>query len=144
MPTYRFSCDKCGGGTEQWLSIHHDASERPTEHADCGGTLLLTITGVRTYGVGERGAATRDADAMDARIDEARPSYKRMRDAGLQPTSVMASPFLERHGDDPMYVESGGQVAVPEHRRDEIREMMSEAKHSDWDPVGAVHDQRGT
>jgi hypothetical protein len=148
MPTYRLRCKKCFGEFETWCSIHdplpasHEVFLEPSETIACRGELVQVITGVRTYGVGTRGEATRQADAMDARIDEARPSYKRMRDAGLQPTSVMDSPRLERHGDDPMYVESGGLVAVPEHRRTEVREMLAEANQSSWSPIDAVHEQR--
>ena len=141
MPTYLNHCLACGHEDTAWQSIHDDTHPPCYE---CGKATVRKIDRVVTYGVGERGAATREADAMDARIDEARPSYKRLRDAGMQPTSVLDSPRLERHGDDPMYVESGGQVAVPEHRRDEIREMMSAAKYGDWNPVDQVHEERSS
>lgn len=142
MPTYRFSCDHCGGGTERWLSIHHEASERPTVHDGCGGTLSLVITGVRTYGVGQRGAQTRSYDAREREIDRDRPAYKRLRDEGFHPRTLRGAAEIEARADDEWFINTGGAVSVPEERKDEINEMLAEGTTTSWSPIDAVHEQR--
>lgn len=142
MPTYRFACDTCGGAFEQWLSIHTDKADHPKIHPGCGGEVSLMITRVATYGVGDRGAVTRSADAREKRIFLDRGAYKRFRDDGHQPLQMTGSHELEAKATDDWYVKTGGLVSVPDDRNEEINEMLADGQSSDWDPIEEVHRKR--
>ena len=139
MPHYRFACDKCGGGTEQWLSIHHEPDERPTVHADCGGNLKLVIMAVNTYGVGERGKATRKHDATESGWDRDMPAYKRLRREGHQPPSVDGCADLEARARSPFEIETGLRFGHMD--RTLVEESTQAARESGWDPK--EHARRG-
>ena len=134
MPTYRYRCKKCAGGFEQWLSIHTPRDEHPKTHPDCGGDVVMEITAVRTYGVGDRGAATRSADAMDRKLDKDRPAYKRLRAEGHQPRAVMGAHELEATAANDWEIKTARMVSVPDERKNEIDEMLAAGAQSDFSP----------
>ncbi len=149
MPTYRYSCQLCRGGFEQWQSIHDNAL---TVHPGCGGPVIRVITAVMTYGVGKRGAVTVASDAREREIDKNRPAYKRLRDEGHQPVSLMGSDSSSRHipsayeietrAQNEWEIKTGGLVSVPDDRQVEINEMMADAATGEWNPVEQVHRNR--
>lgn len=139
MPTYRYHCNHCQGGFEQWQSIHDAAL---TTHDGCGGRIVRVITAVRTYGVGDRGAQTRYSDSMDRQLDLDRPAYRRLRHEGHQPRAVMGAHKLEALATDDWSIKTGGLVSVPDDRKAEVNEMMAEAASTDWSAVEQVHTNR--
>jgi hypothetical protein len=100
--------------------------------------VVLYIGAVNTYGIGARGAETVEVDAREAVWDRDRPAYKRLRADGLQPPSVIGSADLESHATDDQYVRTGGKFSIPDHRKDEIKEMLAGGAMSDWSPVDQV------
>lgn len=143
MPTYAFVCEKCGEGFEQWLSIHHEAADRPQTHQGCTGRLALAITRVATYGVGQHGEQTIQSDRRERQLDLDRPAYKRFRDAGHQPRHLHGSHELEAKATDDWFVRTGGLVSVPDDRKEEVNEMLAEGATTSWSPIEQVHEQRG-
>lgn len=136
MPTYAYECDACDDYFHIWESIHADAQ---TVCGKCGGHIVRVIERVATYGVGPRGAQTRDSDAMDARLDRDRPAYKALRAEGHQPQAVLGAHDLTQRATDPWYIKTGGKVSVPEARTTEINEMLAEGAMSTWSPVEERH-----
>jgi len=108
----------------------------------CGGHIVRVIERVATYGVGDRGAQTRDSDAMDRRLDIDRPAYKALRAEGHQPQAVLGAHDLTQRASDPWYIKTGGKVSVPESRTAEVNEMLANGATSDWSPVDTVHDRK--
>lgn len=104
--------------------------------------MVTVINRVATHGVGKRGARTREVDALEARWDKDRPAYKRLRKDGLQPPAVTGAYALEAHAQDEFYVRSGGKVAVPEDRKEEVQEMINLGNESNWSPIKQVHANR--
>lgn len=148
MPTYRMMCEHCHGEFEMWNSIHDPLPERHDAFLDlddtkvCNGKLVQVITGVRTYGVGDRGAETRSVDARERQIDKDRPAYKRLRDEGHQPRSMMGSHELEAKATDDWYIKTGGLVSVPDHKKAEVQEALATGAAERWSPVEQVHAKR--
>lgn len=136
MPTYANFCPACSTTDYAWQSIHDPT--RPACGA-CGGPTTRAIEQVRTYGVGDRGAQTRDSDAMDARLDRDRPAYKALRAEGHQPQAVLGAAELTARATDPWYIKTGGKVSVPESRTQEINEMLADGAMSSWSPIEERH-----
>lgn len=130
MPTYRFRCNQCGGATEQWLSIHHDKSEEPTRHADCGGTLTLSIEKVVTYGVGERGKHTVISDRTDRQWHKDMDAYERFHKAGIQPHQITGADKWEATAISRTHIESNGALPYSDERvaagQEEAKQIMRE------------------
>lgn len=139
MPTYRFRCDLCKGGFDRWLSIHHHPDERPTQHNGCGGKVRLEIMRVATYGVGDRGAETRSADARERRLAKDLPAYARLRKEGHQPCHLQGSHELETTAQNDWEIRTDKLVSVPDDRREEVNEMLAEGSTTDWSPIEQVH-----
>lgn len=151
MPTYRLQCQHCAGEIEVWRSIKehdtlpttHDAQVDPfNPDVLCKGTLIQVIANVRTYGVGDRGTATRTADARERELDKDRPAYKRLRDEGHQPRSLRGAHELEARATDDWFIKTGGLVSVPDDKRLEVNEAIADAKTSGWNPVAQMHHER--
>lgn len=104
MPTYRYSCTDCGETFEIWRSIH---AEKMRTHAGCGGRVTQILAIPMTYGIGERGAHTREVDARESRWDKDLPAYKRFRDKGLQPRGIDGCDQLEATAKGRWHVETG-------------------------------------
>lgn len=150
MPTYRMQCQHCYGEFEIWNSIHdplparHDAFLDTDDRVQCNGRLIQVITGVRTYGVGDRGAATRSADARERQLDLDRPAYKRLRDEGHQPRQLFGSHELEARATDDWFIKTGGLVSVPDDKRAEVDERLADGSTANWSPIEQVHHERGS
>ncbi len=123
MPTYRFRCNRCGGATEQWLTIHHEASDRPEFHDGCGGDLTLSIEKVNTYAVGTRGAHTAVSDATDREWHKDMDAYSRFRETGIQPRRITGADKLEAVAKGTWHVETGQP-----HRDEVIATRTEEAR----------------
>ena len=139
MPTYAYLCHGCGHTFEQWQSIHDAALQ---QH-ECGGDLVRVIDKVNTYGVGARGARTVEVDATEKRWQRDMPAYSRLRMEGLQPVGIDGAGDLETLARDEFQIKTGGRVSVPDHRKDEINEMLADGSATDWDPVKQVHANKG-
>jgi putative FmdB family regulatory protein len=140
MPTYAYLCESCGSQFERWQSIHDSALSL---HDDCGGEVVRVITRVATYGIGDRGARTRDVDATERRWGLDMPAYERLRMEGHQPVGIDGAHKLEACARDEWQIKTGGKVSVPDHRKDEINEMLADGKMTDWSPIEQVHANRG-
>jgi hypothetical protein len=131
-----------------WHSIHdehpkrHDVTLDPRLGVKCQGELVQVITTVRTYGVGDRGADTRQADERERQLDLDRPAYRRLRREGHQPVNLKGSHRLEALAKNPWEIRTGGLVSVPDERETEISEMMADAATGDWSPVEEMHKRR--
>jgi predicted nucleic acid-binding Zn ribbon protein len=147
MPTYSMRCKDCHCKFEFWQSIHEELPRRHNvpfafQETRCQGKLEQIITRVATYGVGDRGADTRQADERERQLDLDRPAYRRLRREGHQPVNLKGSHRLEALAKNEWEIRTGGLVSVPEDRNTEINEMMADAATGEWDPIQEVHDRR--
>jgi putative FmdB family regulatory protein len=133
MPTYVYQCEKCEVEFEQWQSIHAEALRA---HPGCGSAVVKVITGVRTYGIGPRGAATRAHDATESRWDKDLPAYKRLRHNGYQPPSVDGCATLETEATSGFEIETGLKYGHMDTTL--VEESMQMARESGWDPKKKV------
>lgn len=139
MPTYAYECDSCDDYFHVWESIHANSQ---TMCGRCGGRVVRVIEQVATYGVGDRGANTRMADAREARLDVDRPAYRRLRDEGHQPLAVTGAAELEARASNAWEIKTGMRVSVPAEKEAEVGERMATASLSGWSPVEQVHHER--
>lgn len=139
MPTYLYSCNSCHNTFETWQSIHDSALQL---HDECGGTVVRVITGVRTYGVGKRGARTVEVDATERQWSRDMPAYSRLRMEGHQPVGIDGADRLEALARDEWQIKTGGKVSVPDDRKAEINEMLADGAVSTWSPIEEVHKRR--
>lgn len=126
---------KCGDEFYKWQSIHDDALVKCLK---CGGKLVRVIDRVQTYGVGERGAATRFHDLREERWTVDGAAYKRLRHEGHQPPSVDGSADLERDARSPFEIETGLRFGHMDQTL--VEESTQMARESGWDPK--VHAKR--
>ena len=139
MPNYVRACTSCGHTFEAWRSIHDDT---PIPCEACATPTVNVVTNVRTYGVGDRGAATRSTDARERRLDKDRPAYKRLRMEGHQPEQLHGAHELEARATDEFYIKTGGKVRVPDGKLEEVKEMLAEASDTSWSPIEQMHANR--
>lgn len=128
MPTYRWQCNT-GHQWEAWQSIHDETIPR----CDCEGTVQKVLTPPRLYGVGDRGAFTRQTDATERTWDRDRPAYKRLRANGMQPPHVDGAAKLETLADNDLEVNTGLRYGKIEERP--VKEAITMAKESGWTPT---------
>jgi putative FmdB family regulatory protein len=136
MPTYKYACQSCDHFFSTWESIHGDAQ---TVCGECGGHIVRVISTVRTYGIGDRGAATRTADARDKQIERDRPAYRELRHSGHQPPFMTGSADLAARANDDWYIKTGGKMSVPDDRKAELEEMLAGGAATDWNPIETLH-----
>ena len=84
----------------------------------------------------------RSVDARERQIDKDRPAYKRLRDEGHQPRSMMGSHELEAKATDDWYIKTGGLVSVPDNKKAEVQEALATGAAERWSPVEQVHAKR--